>query len=156
MTGSDRADAHLDIAHTSAAGLRLRGDKEKAGTNSGPKQGEARGSKEEHCWALRKPRRSGGDPCAALKRGLKLAGAGGRTYLRCSANGRLRPKLVAVFRNVSGADVEMVDPERSVNGGASRLLSNLSRPYLLATFLASLASLQASVFCLVPNFRRNC
>ena len=90
-------------------------------------------------------------PCAAVKHGLEVAGAGGRTYLRCSANGRLRPVLVAAFRNVSGADVAMIDSEPPVSGRASRVLSNLSRPDQLATFLASLASLRASVFCLVPS-----
>ena len=90
-------------------------------------------------------------PCAAVKHGLKVAGAGGRTYLRCSANGRLRPRLLAAFRNVTGADVAMIDPEAPLSSRASTLLSSLSRPYLLATFLASLASLRASVFCLVPS-----
>ena len=76
---------------------------------------------------------------------------GDRVYLRCSANAQVRMRLLSAFRNVSGADVKVLDPdERKGPRSASTGFATQRPEQRLVAFLASEAALRASVFGLVP------
>ena len=89
--------------------------------------------------------------CPAAQRAIKSAGMGDRVYLRCSANAQVRMRLLSAFRNVSGADVKVLDPdERKGPRSASTGFATQRPEQRLVAFLASEAALRASVFGLVP------
>jgi hypothetical protein len=88
--------------------------------------------------------------CASTKQSIQRAGSGGVVYLRCSSNGHLRPRLVGAFAETRGADVALIESARNDSSGASTSYGRMNRELRLATFLAGIAALRNSIFCLVP------
>ena len=59
-------------------------------------------------------------------------------------------RLVGAFAETRGADVALIESARNDSSGASTSYGRMNRELRLATFLAGIAALRNSIFCLVP------